>query len=115
VKTAKSAGVAGGEGECGDDVAGLLGAGFIDSPMKTGKWSDGDQWVKETAGASEVSEKRHTSGSTDAARSSTSSASKRHTSGSTDAARSSTLSASKRHTRCSTDATRPGTASASIV
>jgi len=23
--------------------------------MKTGKWSDGDQWVKETAGASEVS------------------------------------------------------------
>jgi len=24
--------------------------------MKTGKWSDGDQWVKETAGASKVSE-----------------------------------------------------------
>ena len=34
------------------------GAGFIglDSLVKTGKWSDGDQWVKETAGASEVSE-----------------------------------------------------------
>jgi len=25
--------------------------------VKTGKWSNGDQWVKETAGASEVSEK----------------------------------------------------------
>ena len=32
------------------------GAGFIDSLVKTGKWSDGDQWVQETAGASEVSE-----------------------------------------------------------
>jgi len=28
----------------------------MDSLVKTGKWSDGDQWVKETAGASEVSE-----------------------------------------------------------
>jgi len=24
--------------------------------VNTGKWSDGDQWVQETAGASEVSE-----------------------------------------------------------
>ena len=32
------------------------GAGFIDSLVNTGKWSDGDQWVQETAGASEVSE-----------------------------------------------------------
>ena len=32
------------------------GAGFIDSLVKTGKWSDGDQWVQETAGASDVSE-----------------------------------------------------------
>jgi len=30
--------------------------GFTDSLVKTGKWSDGDQWVKETARASEVSE-----------------------------------------------------------
>jgi len=35
---------------------GWSGAGFIDSLVKTGKWSDGDQWVKETTGASEVSE-----------------------------------------------------------
>ena len=26
------------------------------SLVKTGKWSDGDQWVKETSGASKVSE-----------------------------------------------------------
>jgi len=32
------------------------GVGFIDSLVKTGKWSDGDQCVKETAGASKVSE-----------------------------------------------------------
>jgi len=32
------------------------GVGFIDSLVKTGKWSGGDQWVQETAGASEVSE-----------------------------------------------------------
>ena len=32
------------------------GVGFIDSLVKTGKWSDGDRWVKETAGASKVSE-----------------------------------------------------------
>ena len=32
------------------------GVGFIDSLVKTGKWSDGDRWVEETAGASEVSE-----------------------------------------------------------
>jgi len=28
----------------------------IDNLVKTGKWSDGDQWVQETAGASNVSE-----------------------------------------------------------
>ena len=32
------------------------GVRFIDSLVKTGKWSDGDQLVQETAGASEVSE-----------------------------------------------------------
>ena len=32
------------------------GVGFIDSLVKTGKWSDGDQRVQETAGASDVSE-----------------------------------------------------------
>jgi len=32
------------------------GAGFIKSLVKTGKWSDGDQWVQETAGASDVLE-----------------------------------------------------------
>jgi len=37
-------------------VGGGSGAGFIDSLVKTGRWSDGDQWVKETAGASKVSE-----------------------------------------------------------
>ena len=37
-------------------VGGGSGDGFIDSPVKTGKWSDGDQWVEETAGASDVSE-----------------------------------------------------------
>ena len=37
-------------------VGGVSGAGFIDSLVNTGKWSDGDQWVQETAGASEVSE-----------------------------------------------------------
>ena len=31
-------------------------AGFIDSLVKTGKSSNGDQWVQETAGASDVSE-----------------------------------------------------------
>ena len=29
---------------------------FIDSPVKTEKWSDGDHWVQETAGASDVLE-----------------------------------------------------------
>jgi len=28
----------------------------MDNLVKTGKWSDGDQWVQETAGASNVSE-----------------------------------------------------------
>ena len=28
--------------------------------VKTGKWSDGDQWVQETAGASDVSEEAMT-------------------------------------------------------
>ena len=37
-------------------VGGGSGAGFIDSLVKTGKWSDGDQWAQETAGASDVSE-----------------------------------------------------------
>ena len=37
-------------------VGGGSGDGFIDSPVKTGKWSDGDQWVEETAGVSDVSE-----------------------------------------------------------
>ena len=37
-------------------VGGGSGAGFIDYLVKTGKWSDGDQWVQETAGASNVSE-----------------------------------------------------------
>jgi len=37
-------------------VGGGSGAGFIDSLVKTGKWSDGDQWVKETARESKVSE-----------------------------------------------------------
>ena len=36
-------------------VGGGSGVGFIESLVQTGKWSDGDQWVKETAGASEVS------------------------------------------------------------
>ena len=40
----------------GKSVGWGSGAGFMDSLVKTGKWSDGDQWVKETAGASEVSE-----------------------------------------------------------
>jgi len=34
----------------------LEGVGFIDSLVKTGKWSDGDQWVQETAGESKVTE-----------------------------------------------------------
>ena len=37
-------------------VGGGSGAGFIDNLVKTGKWSDGDQWVQETAGASDMSE-----------------------------------------------------------
>ena len=37
-------------------VGGGSGAGFIHSLVKTGKWSDGDQWAQETAGASDVSE-----------------------------------------------------------
>jgi len=40
--------------EC--SVGGGSGAGFTDSLVKTAKWSDGDQWVKETGGPSEVSE-----------------------------------------------------------
>ena len=40
--------------EC--SVGGGSGAGFIDRLVKTGKWSDGDQWVQETVGASDVSE-----------------------------------------------------------
>jgi len=37
-------------------LEGGSGVGLIDSLVKTGKWSDGDQWVKETPGASKVSE-----------------------------------------------------------
>ena len=37
-------------------VGGGSGVGLIDSLVKTGKWSDGDQWVKETPKASKVSE-----------------------------------------------------------
>jgi len=40
--------------EC--SVGGGSGVGLIDSLVKTGKWSDGDQWVKETSKASKVSE-----------------------------------------------------------
>jgi len=40
--------------ELSECVGGGSGAGFIDSLVKTRKWSDGDQWVKETTGASEV-------------------------------------------------------------
>jgi len=38
------------------NVGGGSDVGFIDSLVKTGKWSDRDQLVKETVGASEVSE-----------------------------------------------------------
>jgi len=31
------------------------GVGFIESLVKTGKWSDGDHWVTETARANDVS------------------------------------------------------------
>ena len=37
-------------------VGGGSGAGFIDSLVNTGRWSDGDQWVQDTAGESDVSE-----------------------------------------------------------
>jgi len=37
-------------------VGGGSGVGLIDSLVKTGKWSDRDKWVKETSGASKVSE-----------------------------------------------------------
>ena len=37
-------------------MKGGSGVGLLDILVKTGKWSDGDQWVNETAGASRVSE-----------------------------------------------------------
>ena len=37
-------------------LGGGSGAGFTDSLVTIGKWSDRDQFVKETAGASKVSE-----------------------------------------------------------